>query len=131
LRTAFDLDGVIDRIAKTVHIEVASPKTSDSGIRGTVLLGPTCPVEKIPPDPACADKPYKINLVLTIADQSRIITEFSSDTNGKFTVKIQPGEYAIRSAAAANILPYCSHDALKVEANKFTDIIVSCDTGIR
>jgi hypothetical protein len=131
VRTAFDLDSAIDRIAQTVRMEVTSSKTSDSGIRGTVLLGPTCPVVMDPPDPQCADKPYKTNLVLTTADQSRVITEFGSDANGKFSVKIEPGRYAIRSAAAANILPYCSHDTFKVEMNKFTDITVSCDTGIR
>src|SRR6185436_19079738 len=27
-----------------------------SGIRGTILAGPTCPVEHMPPDPQCADK---------------------------------------------------------------------------
>lgn len=131
-RSSFDLDSAVDRMAKTVQIEAISPKISDSGIRGTVLLGPTCPVERIPPDPVCADKPYKTNLTLTTADQSRVITEFNSDANGKFTVKIQPGEYAIRSAAAANILPYCaSNNTIKVSANMFTDATVFCDTGIR
>src|SRR5207253_9569337 len=38
------------------------------GIRGTVLLGPICPVERIPPDPQCADKPYAASLVVTAAD---------------------------------------------------------------
>lgn len=84
-----------------------------------------------PPQEACADKPYTTKLVVTTVDQSYIIKEFSSDANGKFNVLLVPGEYAIRSAAAANILPYCSHDKFKVEANKFTDITVFCDTGIR
>ena len=106
-------------------------KNISSGISGIVLLGPTCPVVMDPPHPACADKPYKTDLMLTTADQSHIITKFSSDTDGKFSVKVGPGEYAIRSTAAANILPYCSHDALKVEKDKFTNITVSCDTGIR
>lgn len=131
LRTAFDLDSVIDQLAQTVQIEATPPKILNSGIKGMVLLGPTCPVMRDPPDPQCADKPYKTNLVLTTADQARVITTFSSDSNGKFEVKIEPGEYAIRSAAAANILPYCSHDKFKVEANKFTSMTIQCDTGIR
>jgi len=130
----FDLDDVVDRMAMTLQFtqQTTPPAVSTSGgINGTVLLGPTCPVVMDPPDPACADKPYATNLVLTTADQSRVITEFSSDANGKFSVKVQPGEYTIRSAATANILPYCSHDQFKVEANKFTNITISCDTGIR
>lgn len=132
LRTAFDLDGVIDRVAQTLQVEITSPKTSDSGIRGMVLLGPTCPVVMAPPDPQCADKPYKTSLVVTTVDGARVIKQFSSDDSGKFEVKIQPGEYAIRSAAAANILPYCaSNGTVRVNANSYTETTVSCDTGIR
>ena len=109
-----------------------SPTSSKSGIRGHVLLGPTCPVEKIPPDPNCADKPYKTNLVLTSADQSYVIAQFSSDENGKFSIETDPGEYQIRSAAAANILPYCSSSGtIKVTAHTYTSAAISCDTGIR
>lgn len=106
--------------------------TNSSGIRGTALLGPICPVERIPPDPACVPKPYETNLVLTPTDQSRVITEFSSDANGRFEVKTQPGEYAIHSATATNILPYCASDgAVRVNVNSYTEITVNCDTGIR
>lgn len=101
-------------------------------IFGSVLLGPTCPVVMDPPDPRCADRPYQTQLVLTTADQSRVIREFNSDVNGKFNIEVPPGEYAIRSAAAANILPYCaSNDTIRVVANDFVGITVSCDTGIR
>ncbi len=111
---------------------IIPPNTLDSGIKGTVLLGPTCPVMRDPPDPQCADKAYKTNLVLTTADQSRVITQFSSDANGKFNIKIQPGEYAIRSAAVANILPYCaSNGTVRVNANSYVETTVYCDTGIR
>src|SRR5437764_398930 len=39
-----------------------------SGVNGQVLLGPTCPVERIPPDPQCAPKPY--STLVTIFRQS-------------------------------------------------------------
>jgi hypothetical protein len=73
-------------------------------IQGTVLLGPTCPVMMDPPDPQCADKPYATRFVLTTADQSRVIKEFSSNAQGRFNVEVPPGEYAIRSAVVATIL---------------------------
>lgn len=130
-RSAFDLDSTVDRMARTLQFEQTVPKTISSGVRGTVLLGPTCPVVQNPPDPRCADKPYQTRLVITTSDQSKVIKEFSSDADGKFYVQIPPGKYAIRTAAAANILPYCAHDAFNVEADTFTDITVSCDTGIR
>ena len=101
-------------------------------IIGSVLLGPTCPVVKDPPEEQCADKPYKANLALTTTDQAKVIKKFSSDENGRFTVEAPPGEYSIRSAAASNILPYCSsNETIKVDAGLYVEIAVYCDTGIR
>lgn len=104
----------------------------DSGISGMVLLGPTCPVIKDPPDEECADKPYATALVVTTHDQARVIKEFRSEETGKFSVQLAPGEYAIRSAAASNILPYCSSsEIIVVYAGQYTETTVFCDTGIR
>lgn len=102
------------------------------GISGVVLLGPTCPVMRNPPDPGCADKPYKTNLVVTTKDGTRIITELSSDENGRFSVELIPGEYVIQGKPSASILPRCtSSEAEKVVSNIFTNVTISCDTGIR
>ena len=98
---------------------------------GTVLLGPTCPVVQDPPDPGCADKPYKAMLAVTTVDGARVIKEFSSDAEGKFSVELPPGEYAIRSAVTANILPYCQSSTFVIEAHGSSLVQVSCDTGIR
>ncbi len=104
---------------------------SKSGIKGIVLLGPICPVERIPPDPACAEKLYQTRLVLTSADQAFVIKEFSSDASGRFSVEVPPGKYTIRSAAAADVLPFCSTDTISVGAGQFVNVTVHCDTGIR
>jgi hypothetical protein len=105
---------------------------SPSGIRGVAMLGPTCPVMRNPPDPQCADKPFKTSLVITSADQSKVIKTVSTDAKGAFTAELPPGEYSIRSAASANILPYCrSNGTIQVKANAYIEITVSCDTGIR
>ncbi|TSC69065.1 MAG: hypothetical protein G01um101456_360 [Parcubacteria group bacterium Gr01-1014_56] len=115
-----------------ISYEPRTEPSSTSGIKGTVMLGPTCPVMRDPPDPACADKPYKTTLVLTTPDGARVLKTFSSDEKGVFSLQVQPGDYAIRSAAAANILPYCaSTGSIKVRAGIYTTANVSCDTGIR
>lgn len=113
-----------------------SPAVSELGtITGIVLLGPTCPVATNPPDPACDDKPYATRLAVTTTDQSRVITEFDSDTTGHFSVDVPPGSYDIRSAQMANVLPYCMNkrgkDPIQVQAGIVTDVTIDCDTGIR
>jgi hypothetical protein len=101
-------------------------------VYGTVLLGPTCPVASDPPDPQCAEKPYGTSLAITTIDGSQVITQFSSDENGTFSVEVPPGSYAIRSAAVANVLPFCQRNGtFTVGVNDSTEVTVSCDTGIR
>jgi hypothetical protein len=101
-------------------------------IMGTVLLGPTCPVVMDPPEPGCADKPYATSLVLTSSDGAHVLRTFSSSAEGTFTIEAPPGHYAIRSAAVANIRPYCqSNGTFELSVNGFVEVLVSCDTGIR
>jgi hypothetical protein len=109
--------------------------TSSSVIRGeitgTVLYGPTCPVEQNPPEPACADKPYSVNLEVTNIQGTKIIKNFSSNAQGMFTLSLPVGEYAIRNATNA-VYPRCSNEEpIKVFVNKVTQVRVSCDSGIR
>lgn len=103
--------------------------TMQSGIVGTVLLGPQCPVIKEGED--CPDKPYQTKLAVTTPDGARVITQFDSDKAETFRVSMPAGNYAIRSAAAANVLPYCTADAITVTVGAYTQIVVSCDTGVR
>ncbi|MEK7638756.1 MAG: hypothetical protein AAB388_01205 [Patescibacteria group bacterium] len=130
-RATFAIDVIIDQIAETFTDLAENTTDGRSGIKGTVLLGPTCPVVSDPPDPQCADRPYQTKLVVTTSDQSQVIKEFSSAADGTFSVDLPPGEYAIRSAAAANILPYCAYDMFEVNKDSFTDLTIACESGIR
>lgn len=122
----------VGRTGPNCEFAACSGETKNNGIEGLVLLGPICPVMRNPPEPGCADKPYETSLVATTADGSRIIKQFASGADGKFTVDLMAGEYAIRSAAAANIRPYCnSNGVIKVITGQYTDATVYCDTGIR
>ena len=101
------------------------------GIQGIVLLGPTCPVVQDPPEEECADRPFQTTLAVTTSDGARVIKKFSSGADGKFSTALPAGEYSIRSAAAANILPYCSSESFTVSEGAYTEVAVYCDSGIR
>ena len=108
------------------------PVVKKNGISGVVLLGPTCPVMHNPPDPKCADKPYQTNLLVTTINGTRIIKEFSSDENGRFSVELIPGKYVLQNKHSASMLPRCTSNGIqKVAPNEFTNVTISCDTGIR
>lgn len=96
------------------------------------MLGPTCPVERNPPDPQCADRAYQGNFVLTTLDGTRVIKTFSSDANGKFTFPVSSGAYLIRSAPSSSAYPRCSSTGtIQVVDGAYATAAISCDTGIR
>jgi hypothetical protein len=102
-----------------------------SGIKGTVLLGPTCPVMRNPPDPQCADKPYETSVyVYRAADPAHVFAVMQSSAEGQFQFSLPPGDYTL-SAGGGSMLPRCSQVSATVGPTGYTVQDVSCDTGIR
>lgn len=104
----------------------------NSGIEGTVMAGPTCPVVQNPPDPDCDDKPIETNVsVYKASDTSRSVEMLESDEGGKFKVSLPPGDYVVMAGSFGVPFPSCSDTSATVGSSGYTQIIVSCDTGIR
>ena len=102
-----------------------------AGIRGTVMLGPTCPVERIPPDPQCADKPY--NTLVTIfraSDPVHPFTLVQDNADGTFEASLPSGEYVVH-AGGRSIMPRCNPVSVTVAPNAYVSATITCDTGIR
>ena len=106
-----------------------------SGIRGTVVLGPTCPVMRNPPDPQCADKPYQTSISIFRAGDltSATVQAFASAesaADGTFQVSLPPGDYVL-GAVGGKVMPRCAQVPATVPATGYTEVTISCDTGIR
>jgi hypothetical protein len=102
----------------------------DSGIKGIVLAGPTCPgPARI--DVECPDKPIETVVTISHVDSSAIFVTTTSDAGGEFVADIPPGEYVVR-AEGGQPFPYCKNDErVTVESGMHTLVTISCDTGIR
>ena len=100
-------------------------------VEGTVSLSPVCPVERIPPDPNCAARPYQtfINISKNIETPEAFLT-IQSNASGAFTVSLPVGEYVFHPKGG---LPYprCSERLVDVTAGSINSITINCDTGIR
>lgn len=108
------------------------PPLPSSGIQGRVLLGPTCPVMRDPPDRECDDRVFETSLALTTADGTKVIKLFNSDVNGAFRISVAPGLYRIGSTPGGPAMPSCSKsEAVEVKVNSYTETTVYCDSGIR
>lgn len=105
---------------------------ADGGIYGTAMMGPTCPVERDPPDPNCADRPFHGDLVVTKRDDPIVtVKEFHTGDDGTFNVTLPPGFYRIQTPEGQT-LPRChTQDAVTVVAGRYVKAGVACDTGIR
>jgi hypothetical protein len=112
---------------------VATPSvilSSGSGVRGKVLLGPTCPVERIPPDPACAPKLYATAIMVYRAGSKSPFVIGNSNASGAFEFSLPTGSYTL-VAKGGTVLPRCNDVNVTIVANAYATADISCDTGIR
>jgi hypothetical protein len=102
-----------------------------TGVLGTVTAGPTCPVETIPADPACAPRPVA-GAVLVFSDPGgHEVKRVSSAEDGSFSVELPPGVYGVMAQAVEGLMATPAPMEVKVEAGPPTELQVSYDTGIR
>lgn len=102
----------------------------ESGITGKIFIGPTCPVVRTEIEKECQDKPYKATVVVKTQDSSREITRFHSDSEGNFKVELKPGNYFLTSGENVQ-LPLLKPVSVEVKENKWTEVNLSFDSGIR
>lgn len=107
-----------------------SDKDDVSGVNGLVTLSPTCPVERIPPDPNCAPKFYSTSINILKTGSSKIIKTIQSDSKGAFSTDLNSGSYILQ-AQGGSVMPRCGEVSVEVKSNQYTTINISCDTGIR
>ena len=100
-----------------------------TGIRGTVTLSPTCPIQT-EEDP-CVE-PFQANLRVECPEGFEIMT-IRSDTNGEFEVRLPPGEYRVvpLQPDPQSPYPFASPMNVVVPADGFAEVQVNYDTGIR
>lgn len=103
-----------------------------TGVRGTVTAGPTCPVVRNPPDPACADRPVA-GAVLVFRDAAGTeVARVTSAADGTFAVELAAGAYRVTAEPKDGLMGTPAPMDVSVEAGQpMTKLNVSYDTGIR
>ena len=108
----------------------AIPPDLNSGIEGTMLVGPQCPVVG-PGTTGCEDKPYQGTVIVKTADGLLEVTRFTADAEGHFRVPLYPGTYLLQPVPGTNGFPHAAEQTVEVDEGGFAQVTISFDTGIR
>ncbi len=107
----------------------AQKKEVDSGVVGTIRMGPMCPV--IQEGIACPDQPLQAHLVVQSAS-GKEKAEGTSDAQGRFRIPLKAGEYVlVPEAGSAAGLPSAAPQPFQVNAESWTTVDIFYDTGLR
>lgn len=102
--------------------------TGDSGVRGQVVLGPSCPVELV--DSPCPPRPLSTDIRVTRSGEE--VTTVRSGSDGTFTVALPPGDYLLQPTGfEQGNYPFAKPLSVTVKPGEFTTVTLTVDTGIR
>jgi hypothetical protein len=110
---------------------VLGASASASGIRGIAVAGPVSPVER-PGVPNTRPLPGAI-ITVRPARGGEEIARQHADQNGRFEIVLEPGTYLVvpLPPRANASLPRGKTETVEVPVNRFVEMVVHYDTGIR
>jgi hypothetical protein len=114
--------------APSASPSATSTKGDETGIEGIVLLGPTCPVQRV--DSPCPDRPYIATIDVIDATSEARVTTVTSGADGRFSVQLSPGTYRLVPRDTGS-LPRGVEQTVAVASGKVVAVQVTYDSGIR
>jgi hypothetical protein len=111
----------------TIDATSAAQSRPDSGIRGLVLYGPTCPVQR--PGHTCV-KPYAAWITIRREPKGTVATRVHAGSDGRFTTHLRPGHYLL-VPRNGKPFPRAQSQTVSVHRHRFTTVTIRYDTGIR
>ena len=102
-----------------------------TGIAISAVAGPVCPVERVPPDPACAPRPVPDATILVVDDQGKTVVTVTTGADGTALVAVPAGDYVLQPQAVTGMMGGAQPVNVTVVDGAATPAVVSYDTGIR
>lgn len=118
-------------LAAACGSDAASPDGGDQGVRGQVLLGPTCPGPMTDASP-CPDRPLAGVTIRVLQDGTPLDETATSDARGRFELSVPPGEYTLEAVVdPGGPGMFAKPVGVTVPSEGFVEVVVPVDTGIR
>jgi hypothetical protein len=116
--------------------DISEDVTGAGVLKGKISIGPLCPVERIPPDPACLPtaETYKAwaTAIFSTKEKTKIAT-LDPNLDGTFEIKLTVGDYTVDynvvqgNGIGKSNLPA----AISIKDKDTTIFNINIDTGIR
>ena len=122
-----------DRSVRLVRESGDELPEGSSVVVGLVTAGPVCPVERDPPDPACAPRAVE-GAVLVVTDSTgREVARVTSAAAGRYEIRLQPGTYEMTPQPVEGLIGTPGPIPLRVTAPSEVPqrVDIAYDTGIR
>ena len=114
-------------VAPSRGVPAGAAAAPDSGLRGRVLYGPTCPVQR--PGTIC-ERPYQATLVVSRTASRGTIARVRTSADGRFMIRLRAGRYLVK-VTSHTTLPRAWSQRVAVTAHHFTNLTIRIDSGIR
>ncbi|MEW6130649.1 MAG: carboxypeptidase-like regulatory domain-containing protein [Acidobacteriota bacterium] len=108
---------------------VTNPTQNECGIEGETVIGPVKPVVRAG-DPTPNTAPFQTTLVVVTVGDGREVARFDTGKDGKFRIKLPPGEYLVKPAVQSK-MQRAGEQQVTVVAGKFAHLRIEFDSGIR
>lgn len=102
-----------------------------TGIGGKVTAGPVCPVEKNPPDPACAPRPVAGAVLLIRLASGAEVARVTTDAAGTFFADVPAGGYVVEPQTVDGLMGTAGPQSVTVNEGVTSRLDFGYDTGIR
>lgn len=102
-----------------------------TGIAGIALAGPVCPVETVPPDPACAPRPVAGAVVLIRDGGGSEVARVETAADGSFFAELPAGDYVVEPQPVEGTMGLAGPRSVMVVEGNMVELQLDYDTGIR
>lgn len=115
----------------TVDYQPPAATAGPASVRFTVGAGPTCPVQRYPSDPACAQLQVLDAQLVVHSPDGSVVAHATTDATGTATLALPGGAYWVEVAPVQGLMGTPPAQAFSVVGGQSTSVVFGFDTGIR